>query len=1639
MPLLLLPDRKLLLHERVNLDAYVAGGGRVVSTPWSQHAIGSTANGLTMQDVVPTTSSAHAIARMVAESIQKSQHIIHIDSDPTELIRANRHGDEISVQLAEAPNQAFLTRADGSRLDLGIKPARTLRFVSPTGNKHPLHVSLCVDANRNGVMFRRSWTLEQLVGITDARFLASSEAYAGGTFAVRAIYTNSKSRAPVAGHKEVIKLVQANRVLAQTVSPSNDAGIVNARLWVPHDANAGSATLHVGTDTRPVTVKRSVRVSLVTDRTLYKETDRVHARVMVHEVPSGRPARGRTVTLRCGRIKKDVVTSNFGIASASFELINESVGTSKISAAVDGAFATSSFRVTAYETPTFRVNVTPETLHLDKGQSGTVEVTVTTLSGKPLAGAQVHFEPWWGMRTENQNMKTDREGQTSTTVRREGRLRDRGVWVHVTDADGRTLTREVHVRRATTAAPIRVRALSELVAGQPGTFSVHAKGRREIILTIDFKKRLRVALDGDGNGLFEATPKSNVVFIGGAGFRPRSFPVHVADAERPGPTLMLDRRIANVGDLLTGKIVGPDGTVLLDVLRDDVIIRTLAAHIKDGQAKLSVPLEPDLAGHLTIRAASTPQKRTRGSLVRVLVGRGRTLSVEAKSRAESYRPGETARLDVNVRDPRGRPAPGVLGYWAIDQAVLDLSSWSDGNESRFDLARDNEQKTLLKLKDSNDYRSAVVRVLGGIQNLDKYNKGTYSVGRVRTQRIEARKRSVKAARAWMKALRTRGAEALASVPLSRLRATYSLRETVRWLIRRRALDATALIDPWGTPLLVRNAWKNVKIYDEQGGDRPRQWYSYTFERAFPCQSAGPDRQMNTMDDIHLAWHVYQPWGTCSKALPGSFWRLMADTKRALTEDRKTEIDSGAIERAGGTNIGSLMNGTIGIGGGSGGAFKGRGGGRDLGTGGGGRRKYEEPVKHVRSNFLPTLCFVPEAIVGPDGKAELKIDLADNITTWKTRLVASTVEGATGVGYADIVVEQPLHATPWVSPRLTDGDELELPVAVRNGTDQPMNVSLHIETSEPLDVEGDSRARVNVPARGTGAHRFRIRASGHGKSTIKIRAQSKDKIDIAKHTVTVRRDAREVIASESTLLHAGTSWKPSIALSGTEPVEITLYPSAMADVVGGFEGLIRKPSGCFEQTSSTLYPMVLALDYLRRSGQAHAGLEDRARKHVASGYQRLLGFEVRRSPGGFSLFGHSPASTFLTAYGLMEFTDMARVHEIDADLRPRMIKFLRGRQDKDGSWGHPARPAHQELRSHGKHPRFNSTAYTAWAIAKAGESTDRALEWIQDRVDEITSPYSLSLAALAFLERNPASSTGATLVSRLAAMARAKKESVTWESESPTGLGARGRVARIETSALAVQAILKEQHHVDTANPDIANRGLAGLIQARGADGRFGTTQSTILALQALLAADVSFNKGGSCALSIRSGEREVARQTMTPDTSDIIRMSFKASPGEDVSATTKGTRSIRMSASQKSWVSWSEATRKSGRVSLNIKYPSHVLEVARPASAQVTISNVSKKTASLVTAEIGIPPGCDIETRRIRASNPNAQFLKRIERTEDAIVLYLLNLRPDQIRQIKIPFVPRHRLNVRTTPSTAYEYYVPHEAVIVPPQRVRAE
>ena len=181
----------------------------------------------------------------------------------------------------------------------------------------------------------------------------------------------------------------------------------------------------------------------------------------------------------------------------------------------------------------------------------------------------------------------------------------------------------------------------------------------------------------------------------------------------------------------------------------------------------------------------------------------------------------------------------------------------------------------------------------------------------------------------------------------------------------------------------------------------------------------------------------------------------------------------------------------------------------------------------------------------------------------------------------------------------------------------------------------------------------------------------------------------------------STWSvPADAIEGSVKANIKLYPSTFSQLVDGLEAIFQLPYGCFEQTSSTTYPNVLALDYLRRTKKSVPQVEATARQYIHLGYQRLLSFEI--AGGGFDWFGNPPANRTLTAYGLMEFSDMARVHDVDPQVIERTRTWLLVSKPTTAPGRRKITALHEDPTGRREDlQRLSTTAYIAWSVFADG--------------------------------------------------------------------------------------------------------------------------------------------------------------------------------------------------------------------------------------------------------------------------------------------------------------------------------------------------
>ena len=122
---------------------------------------------------------------------------------------------------------------------------------------------------------------------------------------------------------------------------------------------------------------------------------------------------------------------------------------------------------------------------------------------------------------------------------------------------------------------------------------------------------------------------------------------------------------------------------------------------------------------------------------------------------------------------------------------------------------------------------------------------------------------------------------------------------------------------------------------------------------------------------------------------------------------------------------------------------------------------------------------------------------------------------------------------------------------------------------------------------------------------------------------------------------------------------------------------------------------MILRYLLSHTGVNPGLVKRAQALLDAGLKRLTTFECREK--GYEWFGGDPGHEALTAYGLMEFTEMSAVtNNVDPAMLVRTRNWLMSR--RDGKGGFLRNP--RALDSFGGAPADTTEVYITWALSQS---------------------------------------------------------------------------------------------------------------------------------------------------------------------------------------------------------------------------------------------------------------------------------------------------------------------------------------------------
>jgi alpha-2-macroglobulin-like protein len=336
------------------------------------------------------------------------------------------------------------------------------------------------------------------------------------------------------------------------------------------------------------------------------------------------------------------------------------------------------------------------------------------------------------------------------------------------------------------------------------------------------------------------------------------------------------------------------------------------------------------------------------------------------------------------------------------------------------------------------------------------------------------------------------------------------------------------------------------------------------------------------------------------------------------------------------------------------------------------------------------------------------------------------------------------------------------------------------------------------------------------------------------------------------------------------------------------------------------------------------------------------------------------------------------------------------------------------------------AYVTWALVEAGEK-DLAAEVASLVAAGGTSddPYVVALAALVAARTGDAAGT-TSLLARLATK-QGKDGAVEGARTSITGSG--GDALKIEATSLAILAWLSQPARA--AEVERAMQWLSTRCQ----DGRFGSTQATILALRAIIAYDAS-----------RARPKEGGKVRLLVDGKAVETLPFEANHEgalvlPDVGARLgAGSHRVALELEGGSAMPYSLAVRYHARTPASSPETKVdvVTEATRteakegdPVDVPVVVRNRTAEGVPMVVAIVGLPGGLEARVdalkELVREGKADAYETRGRE-----VILYWRGLGPNASKAVVLPCVAAIPGRYTGPASRAYLYYTDEHKAWVP-------
>ncbi|HEX5505538.1 MAG TPA: alpha-2-macroglobulin family protein [Thermomicrobiales bacterium] len=717
------------------------------------------------------------------------------------------------------------------------------------------------------------------------------------------------------------------------------------------------------------------------------------------------------------------------------------------------------------------------------------------------------------------------------------------------------------------------------------------------------------------------------------------------------------------------------------------------------------------------------------------------------------------------------------------------------------------------------------------------------------------------------------------------------------------------------------------------------------------------------------------------------------------------------------------------------------------------------VQRVRQ-FFPETWLWADLTTDGSGKAAQRATAPDSITTWAVRAVALSKDKGLGIGDAELRVFQPFFVQIDLPYSTIRGEEFPVKVALYNYAASAQDFRVELDAAGWFTALDDRVQQVRVEANGVGAASFTIRPGALGVNQLKITARGPQSADaIVKDLIVepegvAREEVQNLVLTPGAARALDLATPPNV-VAGSHRAYVALTGNMLSQTIDGLDGLLQMPYGCGEQNMILFAPDVFIARYLAATGQLKPEVMAKAELLMLTGYQRELTY--RHDDGSFSAFGQQDqvGSLWLTAFVLKTFAQARDLVTIDDMVLSSAGAWIARQQAADGSFDPVGFVHHQELLG-GLTGKTALTAFVALALleAGAGAPASRAVRYLEGRLDATADAYALAIAAYALALAK--STLAGRAHDKLIAIAHQDENGIYWGDEprpqplpaatpapgqpaqpgaipGPGPLPPRpvGRAATIETTGYATLALLQGGDRLT------ASRAVRWLASRRNARGGFGSTQDTVVALQALTAAATAnrADVDATVALTAGSWRKEVRVAADNADTVQIVETPVGAalnvaSRGRgEVLAQLVSRYNLPAAATPASSAFQLDVQYSADQVAVNdlITVTATVRFTPRPRSGQAPPEQYGQAggNAGMVVLDVAVPTGFAPEQATLDALPRREPKLKRWDIAGRKVIFYIEDLAPGETLTLAFQARALYPVRAQAVTSQVYAYYQP--------------